>query len=96
MTVYGVGAFGAVDDGLAGGVPSNFLVRGVDSGDGPDATLGEAEVDPKGVLEGGGVKEEGEEGLFEDEGAAVTALCLAYFLFNSKEGFHAPVPPAPV
>jgi hypothetical protein len=35
----------------------------VDSGDGPDAALGEAEADPEGVLEGGGggLEEVGEE-----------------------------------
>ena len=33
----------------------------MDSGDGSDATLGEAEADSKGVLEGGGVEEVGEQ-----------------------------------
>ena len=73
VALGGVVAFGAIDDGLAGGVPSDRVKRlrltrfslsrrGVDSGDGSDATLGEAEADSKGVLEGGGggVEEEGE------------------------------------
>jgi len=43
-------------------VVDEVIAEGVDSGDGPDATLGEAEADPKGVLEGGvgSVEEEGE------------------------------------
>ena len=44
------------------GVENEVVTEGVDSGNGPDATLGEAEVDPEGVLEGdgGSVEEEGE------------------------------------
>jgi hypothetical protein len=44
------------------GVEDEVVAEGVDSGNGPDATVGEAEADPKGVLEGGGgsVEEEGE------------------------------------
>ena len=45
------------------GVVDEIVSEGVDGGDGPDAALGEAEADPKGVLEGGGggVEEVGEE-----------------------------------
>ena len=45
------------------GVENEVVTEGVDSGNGPDATLGEAEADPEGVLEGdgGGVEEKGEE-----------------------------------
>jgi hypothetical protein len=45
------------------GVVDEIVSEGVDSGDGPDAAMGEAEADPEGVLEGGGggVEEEGEE-----------------------------------
>ena len=44
------------------GVENEVVTEGVDSGNGPDATLGEAEADPEGVLEGdgGSVEEEGE------------------------------------
>jgi len=44
------------------GVVDEIVSEGVDGGDGPDAALGEAEADPKGVLEGGGgsVEEVGE------------------------------------
>ena len=43
-------------------VVDEVVAEGVDSGNGPDATVGEAEADPKGVLEGGGgsVEELGE------------------------------------
>ena len=43
-------------------VVDEIVSEGVDGGDGPDAALGEAEADPKGVLEGGGgsVEEVGE------------------------------------
>ena len=39
-----------------------FVALAKNGGDGPDAALGEAEADPKGVLEGGGgsVEEVGE------------------------------------
>jgi hypothetical protein len=67
VALGGVVALGAVDDGLAGCIPSDFLLRGVDSGDGPDATVGKAEADPEGVLEGGG-------GGVEEEGEKVAAL----------------------
>jgi hypothetical protein len=39
VALGGVVALGAVDDGLAGGVPDDFLLRGVDSGDGAEAAL---------------------------------------------------------
>ena len=44
------------------GVVDEIVSEGVDGGDGPDTTLGEAKADPKGVLEGGGggVEENGE------------------------------------
>ena len=44
------------------GVEDEVVAEGVDGGDGPDTTLGEAKADPKGVLEGGGgrVEEVGE------------------------------------
>ena len=73
VALGGVVAFGAVDDGLAGGVPSDRVKRlrlsrfslsrqDVDSGDGSDAAVGEAEAGAEGVLEGGGggVEEVGE------------------------------------
>ena len=39
-----------------------IVAEGVDSGDGANAAMGEAEADPEGILEGenGGVEEEGE------------------------------------
>ena len=45
------------------GVEDEVVAEGVDSGDGSDAALGEAEAGAEGVLEGGGggVEEEGEE-----------------------------------
>jgi len=54
IALGGVVALGAVDDGLGGGVPGDLLMRGVDSGDGTDAAVREAETGPEGVLEGGG------------------------------------------
>ena len=44
-------------------VVDEVIAEGVDSGDGPDAAVGEAEADPEGVLKGGdgGVEQEGEE-----------------------------------
>jgi hypothetical protein len=84
VALGGVVAFGAVDDGLAGGVPGDFLLRGVDSGDGPDAAVGEAEADPEGVLEGGdgGVEEEGEKvDLCRD-----LSLCAAAGLLQGPAG----------
>jgi len=62
----------------------------VDSGDGPDAALGEAEADPKGVLEGGGggVEEVGEsvaafaEDAAEDLGDGEDKLAVGDFVAN--------------
>lgn len=60
-TVGGEESVGGKD--MEVGVVDEVVAESVNSGNGPDATLGEAEADPEGVLEGGGggVKEEGKE-----------------------------------
>jgi len=62
VALGGVVALGAVDDGLGGGVPGDFLLRSVYSGDGSDTAVGKAETGAEGVLKGGGggVEEDGE------------------------------------
>ena len=56
-------AFRSVDDGLAAGIPGDFLLRGVHGGDGSDATVGKIEPCAEGVLKGGrgGVEQVGEQ-----------------------------------
>ena len=59
-TVGGEESVGGKD--MEVGVVDEVVAESVNSGNGPDATLGEAKADPKGVLEGGGgsVEEVGE------------------------------------
>jgi hypothetical protein len=72
------------------GVVDEIVSEGVDGGDGPDAALGEAEADPKGVLEGGGggVEEVGEEvsafaeNTAEDLGDGEDELAVGDFVAN--------------
>jgi hypothetical protein len=72
------------------GVVDEIITEGVDGGDGPDAALGEAEADPKGVLEGGGggVEEVGEEvsafaeNTAEDLGDGEDELAVGDFVAN--------------
>ena len=54
-------AFRSVDDGLAAGIPGDFLLRGVHGGDGSNATVGKIKPCAEGVLKGGGVEQVGEE-----------------------------------